>query len=126
MRFWRFSRSVPPMAPSVSSDALLFAEEALRSDVDRVLVVKEREARGLTLRWGGTLLMEPARALAVIEPRFRPYGFTPFLKREGDVTWIEALPLANAVTRSRPILSLTLFLLTVLSTLVAGGLWTGS
>jgi membrane-associated protease RseP (regulator of RpoE activity) len=126
MRFWPFSRRVPHVVPSITSDALLFAEEALRRDLDDVLVVKEREARGLTLRWGGTLLMEPARALAIIEPRFRPYGFTPFLKREGDVTWIEAMPLANTVARSRPVLSLTLFLLTVLSTLVAGGLWTGS
>jgi membrane-associated protease RseP (regulator of RpoE activity) len=105
---------------------MLFAQEALRRDVEDVLVVKEREARGLTLRWGGTLLMEPARALTVIEPRFQPYGFTPFLKREGDLTWIEAIPLANVVARSRPVLSLTLFLLTMLSTLVAGGLWTGS
>ncbi len=126
MRFWPFRRRAHDTVPSVTSDALLFAEEALRRDLDDVLVVKEREARGLTLRWGGTLLMEPARALAVIEPRFRPYGFTPFLKREGDVIWIEAMPLSNVVARPRPVLSLMLFLLTVLSTLIAGGLWTGS
>jgi membrane-associated protease RseP (regulator of RpoE activity) len=80
----------------------------------------------VTLRWGGELLAAPARALPIIERRFQPYGFTPFLKREKDVTWIEGIPLANVVARTRPGLSLALFLLTVLSTLIAGGLWSGS
>src|SRR5262245_18926883 len=126
MRFWPFARPPRHTMPTVASDALLLAQEALRRDIDEVLLVKERDARGLTLRWGGTLLMEPSRALAAIEPRLQSYGFTPFLKQEGDVTWIEAMPLANAVARPRPMLSLTLFLLTVLSTRIVGGLWSGS
>ena len=125
MRVWPFNRSRYTV-PTVASDSLHFVQEALRREIEDVLVVKESETRGLALRWSGTLLVEPARALTTIEPRFQPYGFTPFLKREGDVTWIEALPLANVVARRRPVLSLVLFILTVISTLVAGGLWTGS
>jgi len=126
MRVWPFNRHSRYTVPTVASDSLHFVQEALRREIEDVLVVKESEARGLALRWSGTLLVEPARALTTIEPRFQPYGFTPFLKREGDVTWIEALPLANVVARRRPVLSLVLFILTVISTLVAGGLWTGS
>jgi membrane-associated protease RseP (regulator of RpoE activity) len=122
MRFWPIARRPRYAAP----DSLFFAQETLRREIEDVFLVKEQESRGPALRWGGELLVTPARALPVIEGRFRPYGFTPFLKREGDVTWIEAMPLANVVVRSRPGLNLALFLLTVLSTLVAGGLWTGS
>jgi len=126
MRFWPFSRRARYSIPTVAADSLVFVQDALQRDIEDVLVVKEQEARGLVLRWSGTLLVEPARALTIIERRFQPYGFTPFIKREGDVTWIEALPLANVVARRRPVLSLVLFILTVISTLVAGGLWTGS
>ena len=122
MRLWPFARR--PRA--AVSDSWFIAEDALRHEIEDMFVVKEQEARGVTLRWGGELLMAPARALPIIEQRFRPYGFTPFLKREKDVIWIEAAPLANVVARTRPGLSLGLFLLTVLSTLIAGGLWAGS
>src|SRR5262245_18675618 len=126
MRFWPFNRPARYSVPTVASDSLLFVQEALRRDIEDVLVVKESEARGLVVRWSGRLLVEPSQALTTIERRFRPYGFTPFIKRDGDLTWIEALPLANVVAQRRPVLSLVLFLLTVVSTLVAGGLQTGS
>src|SRR4029450_2842386 len=106
MRFWPFNRRARYAVPPVVSDSLLFVQEALRRDIEDVLVVKESEARGLVLRWSGTLLRAPARPLPIIELRSQPYGFTPFLKREGDVTWLEALPLANVVARRRPVLSL--------------------
>ena len=122
MRFWPIARRPPYVAP----DAWSFAQDALRREIEDVFIVKEQETRGAALRWGGELLVEPARALALVERRFRPWGLTPFLKREKGLTWIEAAPLANVVARARPGLSLTLFLLTVLSTLIAGGLWSGS
>jgi len=122
MRFWPLVRHPRYAIPA----SLPFAQEALRRQVEDVLLVKEEEVRGLVLRWGGHLVAAPARALPIVEQRFRPYGFTPFLKREKDVTWIEAVPLANVVARSRPGLAIGLFLLTVLSTLVAGGLWSNS
>jgi membrane-associated protease RseP (regulator of RpoE activity) len=121
MRLWPFARRPRGTVP----DAWFIAQDPLRREIDDLLLVKE-EARGATLRWGGELLTAPARALPILERRFRPYGFTPFLRREQDVIWIEAVPLGNVVARSRPGVSLGLFLLTVLSTLVAGGLWAGS
>jgi membrane-associated protease RseP (regulator of RpoE activity) len=122
MRFWPIARRPRYVVP----DSLLLAQEALRREIDDIFLVKEQESRGVAIRWGGELLVAPARALPVIERRFQPYGFTPFLKREKHVTWIEAVPLATVVARPRPGLSLALFLLTVLSTLIAGGLWAGS
>jgi membrane-associated protease RseP (regulator of RpoE activity) len=122
MRLWPVARRPRYVVP----DSLFLAGEALRRELDDLLLVKEQQARGVTLRWSGELLAAPARALPVLERRFQPYGFTPFLKREKGVTWVEAVPLANVVARARPGLSLALFLLTVLSTLVAGGLWSGS
>src|SRR5262245_24751434 len=122
MRLWPIARR----PPHIASDSWSFAQDALRREIEDVFIVKEQETRGAALRWGGELLMEPARALAVFEGRFRHWGLTPFLKREKGLTWVEAAPLANVVSRARPGLSLALFLLTVLSTLIAGGLWSGS
>jgi membrane-associated protease RseP (regulator of RpoE activity) len=70
--------------------------------------------------------VEPARALALIEPRLKRFGYTPFLGRQGDLAWIRAVPLADVRESSRPGVNLLLFVLTVLSTLAAGGLITGS
>jgi membrane-associated protease RseP (regulator of RpoE activity) len=126
MRFWPLVRRRRHAVSNLSPEALVLAGEALRRDIEEFFVVKEQQAGGVRLRWGGELLIEPARALPIIEGRFKPYGFTPFLKRHGGLTWIEAIPLANVVARSRPGLNLLLFLLTVLSTLTAGGLWAGS
>lgn len=122
MRLWPIARRPRYVVP----DSLFLTQEGLRREIEDIFVVKEQETRGVTLRWGGELLVAPARALPIIERRFQPYGFTPFLKREKDTTWIDAVPLANVVARTRPGLSLALFLLTVLSTLIAGGLWSGS
>src|SRR5712692_2529387 len=113
MRFWPFVRRRRYMAAGVTADSLPLVEDALRRGLDDFFVVKERETRGPTLRWGGRLRTEPARALPIAEALFKPYGYTPFLKQEGDLTWIEAVPLANVVARSRPGLTVTLFLLTV-------------
>ncbi|HYB42315.1 MAG TPA: site-2 protease family protein [Candidatus Methylomirabilis sp.] len=123
MRLWPFARRPRQAAPALSPGALALVEDALRRGLDDFFVVKEHEVRGAALRWGGELRIEPARAVALLESRLRPFGYTPFLKREGDLVWIEAIPLANVVVRARPALNLALFLLTVISTIAAGGLW---
>jgi membrane-associated protease RseP (regulator of RpoE activity) len=126
MRSWPFARRRPYAASGVMPESFLAAEGALRRGFEDFFVVKEHEVRGLTFHWSGELRVEPSRALGILEARFKPYGFTPFLKREGDLVRIEAVPLAAVVARPRPVLSLALFLLTVLSTLLAGALWNGS
>ncbi len=126
MRFWPWVRRARYTVSGIPPDSLLLAGDALRRGIEEFFVVKEHQAQGLALRWGGALLIEPARALEIMEARFKPYGFTPFLKQERGLIWIEAVPLAAVVAKSRPGLNLALFLLTVLSTLAAGGLWAGS
>ena len=128
MRLWPF-QSAPPAVDGLdgaSLDRFAVVEDLLRRNVEDVFRVEQQEIRGATFAWGGTLLVEPARALALIEPRFKPFGFTPFLGRQGDLVWIRAVPLADVSERTRSGINLLLFVLTVLSTLAAGCLVNGS
>jgi len=121
MRRWPFQSS--EQAPIEHFPVI---EDLLRRNVEDIFRVERQEVRGLTFGWGGTLLVEPARALALIEPRFKPFGYTPFLGRQGDLVWIRAVPLAEASERTKASVNLLLFVLTVLSTLAAGSLVSGS
>jgi membrane-associated protease RseP (regulator of RpoE activity) len=123
---WPFRHRARFTVSDSPSDALVLTEEVLRRELGDLFVVKEQQARGVTLRWGGRLLLHPARALPIIESRFKPYGFTPFLKRGREMTWIEAVPLASVVARRRPAVNLVLFVLTVISTFTAGALPIGA
>jgi membrane-associated protease RseP (regulator of RpoE activity) len=107
-------------------ESLLAIEEALRHTLEDLFLVKERQAQGLTLRWGGQLRIPARSALPILENRFKPYGFTPFLKRAGDLTWIEGVPLAAVANRQRPAVNLALFALTLVSTFIAGALPIGA
>jgi len=120
MRLWPFARRASFDGAGVMPDALSILQDLLRRNVEDVFVVRQAGGRGRGFLFGGDLLVAPARALALIEPRFKSHGYTPFLGRERGMTWIQALPLAEVVERSRPWLNLTLFLLTVVSTVLAG------
>lgn len=128
MRLWPFQSAAPALEglDGASLDRFAVVEDLLRRNVEDVFRVERQEIRGATFAWGGTLLVEPARALALIEPRFKPFGFTPFLGRQGDLVWIRAVPLADVSERTRSGVNLLLFVLTVLSTLAAGCLVNGS
>lgn len=128
MRLWPFQSAAPAVEglDGASLDRFAVVEDLLRRNVEDVFRVERQEIRGATFAWGGTLLVEPARALALIEPRFKPFGFTPFLGRQGDLVWIRAVPLADVSERTRSGVNLLLFVLTVLSTLAAGCLVNGS
>ncbi|PWU25050.1 MAG: site-2 protease family protein [Candidatus Rokuibacteriota bacterium] len=123
---WPFRRRGRYALTGALPESLLLTEDVLRQTLEDLFAVKERQAQGLKLRWGGQLRIPPASALPIIEHRFKPYGFTPFLKRERDMTWIEAVPLAAVASRQRTALNVSLFLLTVLSTFVAGALPMGA
>ena len=115
-RFW--SRRVEPPAPP--SQDLLIVEDFLRRNVEDIFRVEERQIRGYAVIFGGQLLVTPTRALALLEPRFKPCGCTPFLKADGGKVWIQALPLAEVTETGNPLVNLVLFVATCISTVWAG------
>jgi membrane-associated protease RseP (regulator of RpoE activity) len=120
MRLWPSRRAGDASVAAAPSDSLLLLEERLRLSMQDLFLARGRQAQGYTLRWSGELLEPPARALGLLEARFKPYGYTPFLKRDKGTTWVQAIPLAIVSERSRPLINLVLFLLTLLSTIAAG------
>lgn len=96
-------------------------EDVLRRNVEDIFHVQERQIRGYAVIFKGTLLVAPARALALLEPRFKPFGYTPFLKAERGSVWIQALPLSAVTEAGNPMINLALFLATCVSTVWAGG-----
>jgi membrane-associated protease RseP (regulator of RpoE activity) len=124
MRWWPARtrrRPVPPLP-----DDLLVTEDQLRRHVEDVLVVCDRQIRGSVIVFRGVLTTDPRRALDVLIERFRPFGYTPFLREESDVVAVQAWPLAETAVPQRIGVNLLLFVATCLSTLVAGLSFAGS
>jgi membrane-associated protease RseP (regulator of RpoE activity) len=116
MRFWPFrGRTVPP-----SADSSAFAIAELAPQLSGVLAVEQVRAEGHALAFGGRLLQSPDAAVRSLQPRFRSYGYTPFLQASDGLTWVRALPFVEVEVPSRPRVNIILFVLTVLSTVVAG------
>ena len=124
MRWWpvRTRRLPPPLPP----EDLLAAEDRLRRNVEDVLVVRDRQIRGGVIVFRGVLTTTPGRALDILVERFRPFGYTPFLREEADAVAVQAWPLAETTVPSRPAVNVLLFVLTCLSTLIAGLAFAGS
>ena len=124
MRWWpvRTRRLPPPLPP----EDLLAAEDRLRRNVEDVLVVRDRQIRGGVIVFRGVLTTAPGRALDILVERFRPFGYTPFLREEADAVAVQAWPLAETTVPSRPAVNVVLFVLTCLSTLIAGLAFAGS
>jgi membrane-associated protease RseP (regulator of RpoE activity) len=123
MRLWPFRRR--RVVSPLQSDDLLLCEEGLRELAEEVMVVKERQIRGGVILFRGDLRIEPGRALDRLLGRFAPFGYTPFLRADGDRVMLQAWPLVQVEERARPLLNLGLFVLTALSTLAAGALFSG-
>jgi membrane-associated protease RseP (regulator of RpoE activity) len=118
MRLWSRTRraSAPP-----PSDDLVVIEEVLRRRVDEVFDVRESHVHGRGVVFAGVLKASPGRALDVLLDRLRPLGYSPVLRRHhGEGALLEAWPLRDAVPRSRVGLNVALFVLTCLTTLIAG------
>jgi len=118
MRLWPLRRASAP--PAFVTDDLLIAEDRLRASVHDVFAVRERQIRGGIIIFRGDFITDPARALDVLLPRFRPLGYTPFVQRDAEGAVIQAWPLAETVARQRVGVNVLLFLLTCLSTMIAG------
>ena len=86
-----------------------------------MLAVEQVRAEGHAVAFGGRLLVPPSSAVTELVARFRPFGYTPFLQAgEQGLTWVRALPFVDVQVPSKPRTNIILFVLTVLSTLVAG------
>src|SRR5574341_2508832 len=125
MRFWPFRGrrgAAPPREPD-----LVVTEDVLRRSVEDLLLIREFEIRPAGIcAFRGDLLVSPTRALDLLLERFRPFGYTPFLRADGDGVVIQAWPLAQTVERPRVLVNAVLFVLTCASTLVAGSMFSGS
>src|SRR6266851_6549493 len=117
MRLWPFRRRRAAV-PSADSSAFTVAE--LGPQLAGVLAVDQVRVEGHAVAFGGRLLMQPATAVTELVGRLRPFGYTPFLQAGQGLTWVRALPFVDVVMPSKPRTNVVLFLLTVLSTLVAG------
>jgi membrane-associated protease RseP (regulator of RpoE activity) len=117
MRLWPFRRRRAAV-PSADSSAFTVAE--LGPQLAGVLAVDQVRVEGHAVAFGGRLLMQPATAVTELVGRFRPFGYTPFLQAGQGLTWVRALPFVDVVMPSKPRTNIALFLLTVLSTVVAG------
>lgn len=124
MRLWPF-RARRALATTPAED-LLVAEDRLRRSVEDVLVVRERQIRGSIIVFRGDLTMAPGRALDVLVERFRPFGYTPFLREEAGGVAVHAWALADTTVPQRVVVNVLLFLLTCVSTLAAGLSFAGS
>src|SRR2546427_9895216 len=118
MRWWPIRARRRPAPPP--SEDLLVAEDRLRRNLEDVLVVRDRQIRGGVIVFRGVLTPEPRRALDVLIERFRPLGYTPFLRHEADAVAVQAWPLAETAVPGRIGVNVLLFVVTCLSTLVAG------
>jgi membrane-associated protease RseP (regulator of RpoE activity) len=85
-----------------------------------VLDVRDRQIRGGVILFRGALRVDAPRALEILLARFAPFGYTPFVRAEGDGVLVQAWPLGDLRQPARPVLALTLFALTVVSTFLAG------
>jgi membrane-associated protease RseP (regulator of RpoE activity) len=124
MRSWPWRRVVD--AVPVSLDDVALTEALLRRGVEDVFEVREVQFRGGAIVYRGALLAPPARAVEALTARFRPFGYTPFLRAEGGGVVLQAVPLAETTARPRVGINVLLFALTCLSTLVSGALFFAS
>lgn len=107
------------------AEDLLATEEALRTSIADILLVQDRQIRGGVIIFRGTLTIDAARASAVMLQRFRPYGYTPFVRTGPAGVVVQAWPVADTIERPRVALSAALFALTCVSTLLAGAMHAG-
>src|SRR2546426_9644990 len=123
MRFWPFRGHAPAGPPRVED--VLVSEELLRKNLEDVLVVRERQIRGGIIAFRGDLLRSPSQAVDGLRERFRAFGYTPFLRADGDGVVVPAWPLAEGVAPPRGGGNLLLFLPTCAATLISGAMYRG-
>ena len=118
MRVWPARR---PSAPSAPDDIVLVADLLGRS-LAGVLDVQDRHLRAASVIFRGRLLVPAATAIDLLIERFRVLGYEPLMRPGREDVVVHALPRLRAAERPRAAVNVVLFLLTCLSTLVAGAM----
>jgi membrane-associated protease RseP (regulator of RpoE activity) len=124
MRLWPFRRRAARAA--ASPDDLFFVEDLLQRNVEDLVAIRDRHVQGGVVVFRGELRSEPGPALDILLNRFRPFGYTPFLRRDRGGVAVQAWPLVHAAERPGVALNVVLFALTCLSMLIAGLSFVGS
>jgi len=118
MRLWPARRAPGHGA----SDDILLVADLLGRSLDGVLAVQDRHLRAGSVIFRGRLLVPAATAIDLLIERFRVLGYEPMMRPGRDDVVIHALPRVRAAERPRVAVNVVLFLLTCLSTVVAGAL----
>lgn len=131
----RLMRSTDPdqAPPEIAAPPVDPALHRLRAALDGYLTIAgeehrtERRTKAAVYIFRGTLTVPASDAYALLCPRFEAIGYTPMLRREHDEDTVIALPglLPDMAMQSRWWLHLLLFLITLVTTTVAGAALTG-
>lgn len=123
MRLWPTRR---PSASDPPFDDTNGVHDVLRRSVEDVLAIDGEGERNGVFLFRGQLAVAPDRAREVLRRRFGAFGYTPYISGNGGGVIVQAVPTIAASARSRITLNVVLFALTVVSTLFAGTLYSGS
>lgn len=118
-------RRPPRVEPPTVPDALL-ADVVARAAIEEVLAIREAAVQGPGLVYRGRLRLSARRALDLLVARLAPLGLTPFLREASGEAVVETLALAPPPGRPRVLVNVALFVLTCVSTLLAGAFFSGS
>lgn len=106
-----------------SSDML----EVLKSSVAREMAVSSIEvgtaAQPFSIRFRGQLMDKPWRAYRTLEPVFREHNLTLWMREEAGEHMLFGTPGLIEAEPSNPLINLALFVVTVLSVILAGALY---
>src|SRR5258706_16473862 len=118
MRLWPSRRRPTPPTPP-PGDVMVLGD-VLRRNVDDLLAVADNGERNGVFLFRGQLAITPARALEILRERFGRFGYTPYIRPARGGVLVQAWPTATVKEHSRITLNVVLFVLTVLSTFLAG------
>ena len=111
-------------APPALEPQLYERVDALRRDMADLFAVSDTTLDYPAkdhIRFRGRFLADPGECFDELRRRFERYGYTPMVNaEEGERAAVVALPVVFGHERTRWVLNLVLFLLTVLSTLFVG------
>jgi membrane-associated protease RseP (regulator of RpoE activity) len=124
MRLWPTRRR--PMSPTPPPGDVMVLGDVLRRNVDDLLAVDDNGERNGVFLFRGRLAITPARALEILRERFGRFGYTPYIRQARGGVLVQAWPTAIVKEHSRITLNVVLFVLTILSTLLAGTQFIGS